>query len=292
MHRCSLFLARLLALLLLASSLASCAGERVLYEKRSAYNEVIVTEDAQGLRTLRFERGGARQSIVKPGDPDYLGFAYTPVAFAGLALADNPQRMLVVGLGGGTMPMFLRKRYPEATIDAVDIDPDVIYVAKTFFGFREDERMRAYTLDGRRFIEAVREPYDAIFLDAYGARDVPPQLTTFEFLSAVRRAVKPSGVVVSNIWGLPSNQLYTSMVRTYREVFDDLYILEVAGTTNRILLALPRAQPLTLDELMAAARKVGAERRYPFDLGDLTRHNFVHVERASMEGRVLRDARL
>ena len=276
-------------LALLVVTVASCAADRVLYNKKSQFNQIIVTEH-DGLRTLRFEEGGARQSLVKPGDPDYLGFAYTPVAFSGLALADNPQRFLVVGLGGGTMPMFLRQRYPQATIHAVDIDPDVIYVAKQFFGFREDARMRAYAADGRRFIESAREPYDVIFLDAFGTSNVPPTLATVEFLTAVRKALRPGGLVIGNIWGRFSNPLYDSMVRTYQDVFDDLYILEVGGTANRILLALPRKVNLTREEYVALARKLGTARKFPFDLGDISRHGFEHADRPGPEGRVLRDA--
>ena len=121
------------------------AAETVLYDKPSKYNNIIVTEDDDGLRVLRFEKGGARQTIAKPGHPEFLGFAYTKVAFVGLALAKEPQRMMIVGVGGGTMPMFLRHYYPEAVIDAVDIDPDVVHVAKTYFGLREDERLSTVT---------------------------------------------------------------------------------------------------------------------------------------------------
>ena len=34
--------------------------------------------------------------------------------------------------------LVLRKHYPNAAIDAAEIDPDVVDVAKKFFGFRED----------------------------------------------------------------------------------------------------------------------------------------------------------
>src|SRR3712207_6273335 len=107
------------ALLLLALCASAFGAEKVLYEKASAYNNIIVTEDDQGYRVLRFERSGARQSIAKPGDPTFLGFAYTKVAFAGLSLAQDVRRIMIIGLGGGTMPMFLRHYYPNATIDVV-----------------------------------------------------------------------------------------------------------------------------------------------------------------------------
>lgn len=275
---------------LLACAAAAHGSEKVLYDKPSAYNNIIVTEDEAGLRVLRFERFGARQSIVKLGDPEFLGFAYTRKAFVGLSLTEAPGRILVVGLGGGTMPMFLRKHYPDATIDVVDIDPDVVAVAKAYFGFREDERMHAHAMDGRKFIEDVREPYDVIFLDAFGMRNVPPPLTTIEFMRAVRQAVKPTGAVVGNIWAASANPLYESMVRTYQEVFDELMILDVAGTSNRILLALPRKQPLNRSQLMQLARKTGKEKRFLFDLGDIDEDHFTYASRKSGSGRVLRDA--
>jgi spermidine synthase len=280
----TLALAALLAFVGLAQ-----AAEKILYEKPSAYSTIIVSEDRDGLRILRFERGGARQSVVKPGDPDHLALIYTPVAFLGLALADDPQRFLVVGLGGGTMPMFLRNRYPHATIDSVEIDPDVVHVAKAYFGFREDERMRAHVADGRKFIEQARQRYDVIFLDAFGSRSVPQHLTTVEFLRAVRRALEPTGVVVGNVWSRDLNPLYDAMVRTYQEVFEDVYVIEVAGTGNRILLALPRKRSLTRDDLAALARKVAVERNFPFDLGDLGEHRFSHAGTPNASVRVLRD---
>ncbi len=265
------------------------ADQTVLYEKASAYSTIVVTEEENGVRTLRFGKSGARQSVVKLGDPDYLALPYARVALVGLALSEEPRRVLVVGLGGGTLPMFLRKYYPHATIDAVDIDPEVVDVAKKFFGFREDDRMRAHVDDGRQFIEKSRQPYDVIFLDAFGSNSIPAHLTTQEFLQAVRRAVTPGGVVVGNLWGRSSNPLYDSMVRTYQEVFDELFILDVRGAGNMILLALPRKQPLSRDELMQLARKVSAAKRFPFDLGDPVKYGFLAAHAKSQHGRVLRD---
>ena len=281
--------AALLVLALLALAGFSRAAETVLYEKPSQYNNIIVTEDSEGLRVLRFERGGARQTIGKPGHPEYLGFAYTKVAFVGLALADDPKRMMVVGVGGGTMPMFLRRYYPDAVIDAVDIDPDVVQVAKEYFGLREDERLKAHVGDGRAFVENAREPYDIIFLDAFGTRNVPPHLTTVEFMRAVRKAVKPAGVVVWNIWGRAANPLYDSMVRTYQEVFDELIMLDVPGTTNKILFGFPRKRSIDRSGLIELARRTGAAKGFQFDLADIGEHQFHNLSGKGKAGRVLRD---
>jgi spermidine synthase len=276
-----------------ALSVSGCTAQTVIYEKASSYNTIIVTEDHKGLRTLLFERGGGRQSVVKPGDPDHLELPYARVALAGLALCEEPRRILVVGLGGGSLPMFLRKHYPAATIDAAEIDPGVVDVAKKFFGFIEDERMLAQVGDGRQFIENARQAdYDIIFLDAFGARDVPKHLTTLEFLQITRRALKPNGVVVSNIWRPASNPLYDAMARTYQEAFDELFILDVPGDVNNIFLALPRVQPLSQGELALLARKISTAKRFRFDLGELVEYGFLHTREKNPRARVLRDGEL
>ena len=274
---------------LAALSVVACA-QTVIYEKASPYNTIIVTEDRNGLRTMLFERGGGRQSVVKPGDPDHLELPYARVALVGLALCEEPRRILVVGLGGGSLPMFLRKHYPAAQIDVAEIDPGVVDVAKQFFGFREDALTRAHVGDGRQFIENVRQGYDIIFLDAFGARDVPKHLTTQEFLLAVRRALVTSGVVVSNVWRPSANPLHDSMVRTHQEVFDELFILDVPGDVNNILLALPRKQPLNRSELAQLARKISAAKQFRFDLGEQVEYGFHYASKKSGPGRVLRDA--
>jgi spermidine synthase len=273
-----------------APSLVSCAADTVLYEKASSYNTIIVTENDKGLRTLLFEPRGGRQSVVKPGDPDHLELAYVRSALAGLPLGGDPHRMLVVGLGGATLPMFLRKHYPDATIDIVEIDPEVVVVAKRFFGFLEDERMRAHVADGRAFIESVQEPYDVIFLDAFGVRSVPAHLTTLEFLQSVRRAVAPGGVVVGNVWRRASNPLYDPMLRTYQEAFDEIFILEAKGDVNGIFLALPRKMRLSQAELAAMARKLSTAKRFRFDLGEVVEYDFLDAREKNLSVRVLRDA--
>ncbi len=265
------------------------ADQKVLFEKESAYNTIVVTEDDEGLRTLLFEKNGARQSVVKVGDPDHIELPYARVMPIGLAFVDEPRRILIIGLGGGTIPSFLHKHYPQTTIDVVDIDPDVIYVAKKFFGFREDATMHAYADDGRRFIEECREPYDVIFLDAFGSENVPYHLATREFLQAVRRALAPKGIAVGNIWSRGSNPLYDSMVRTYQDVFNELYILDVRARGNKILLALPRDERVTRDNLARRAKTLATKKDFPFDMGELVTYGFRQPGKKNSDGRVLLD---
>jgi len=254
---------------LLAALPAAMAAERLLLEKKAMFGSVYVTEDDDGLRTLRFERYGARQSVVKLGDPAHLELPYARVLPLAFAFVEQPRSALVIGLGGGTIPSFLRKSYPGMKIDAVDIDPVVVEVARSHFGFKEDAALKAHVADGRQFVESSQERYDLVFLDGFGADSVPAHLTTREFLLAVRRLLSPSGVVVGNLWGRDVNRKYDSMMKTYRDVYRGIYVVDVLGSGNKIVIASPSAHALAHHELVSRAHAVAQRLRLKNDLGDI-----------------------
>lgn len=264
-------------------------ADDVIYRTQSEFNTIIVTEDSQGIRTLRFEEYGARQSVVKPGDPDYIALPYAKAVHVGLALPENPKRVLIVGLGGGTIPQFLRHHFPDLTIDVVELDPAVVRVARSYFGFRPDDNMRAFVADGRKFIEQSEPVYDVIYLDAYSADSVPYALTTQEFLRATKRALAPGGVVVGNVWGSRSNRLYDSMVRTYQDVFAQVAINDVQGVGNKIVIATVQAEAITKGRVVERVAALADRGKFPYDLKQIVEDGYHLLEEPVAKGEVLKD---
>jgi len=280
----------LLGLLVVATACRRASSdEKTLYRKASPYATLVVTEDEQGLRTLRFGDDPNAQSIVKVGDPDHVECEYLQVMPVALVLVKEPKRVLIVGLGGGSLPSLLRKHYPRMTIDVVDIDPDVVDVAKKFFGFRGDASMHVYVEDGRRFIEKCKQPYDIIFLDAYGPDNIPYDLATKEFLLAARRATRPGGVVAGNVWSQSSNSLHDAMLRTYQEAFDDLYVVNAKDSGNEIFLALPGKMPIERANLIQRAKQFSKSAAFRFDIGEHVAAGFRHADGKDPQARVLLD---
>ena len=277
---------------LLAFAGFAAAAERIILERKSPYNTIFVSEESGGLRILRFERWGARQTVVKLGDPDHLELPYARVVPIAFVFVEEPASALVIGLGGGTIPSFLRKRFPNMKIDAVDIDPGVVEVAKSHFGFREDAKMRAHVEDGRRFVEKARERYDLIVLDGFGTDSVPPHLTTREFLQSVRRILTPHGVTIGNIWGREVNTLYDSMVKTYRAVYDDILVIDVPASGNKILIACPWKVDLSHEEQVMRARGVSSRLSLQHDISDVVARNVRAPGDDGVKGRLLTDAEL
>ncbi len=180
---------------------------------------------------------------MKPGDPDHVELRYARSMTAGLAFVEEPSRVLIVGLGGGTIPMFLHQHYPRTQINVVDIDPAVIETAKAYFGFRETAtvpRLRGgWTAVHREVPATVR--CDLSRRLRAGEHSLRPDHPGIPPIRAARACAK--GVVLANIWRSESNDLHDSMLRTYQEVFDDLHMLKVPRGGNEILAGFLTGSP-------------------------------------------------
>jgi spermidine synthase len=256
----------------------SRAKEHLLYQAQTLSGLTKVTQDVDGILTLRFGQHGPRQSVVKTGDLDYLGLPYARSAMIGLAFTEQLDRILVLGVGAGNIPMFLRKYYSGAQIDVVDIDPQIIALAKQYFNFLEDDLLHAYAQDGRAFIENVQKPYDLIFLDAYTAAGIPKHLATKEFLLSLKKVLKPSGAIIANMWSTPKlNPLYKSMLRTYQEVFQEVYTLRVPTAGNKIVIALPKLRGAPINSIAQRAQQISVQKRLPFDLSEVLQPGLIKL---------------
>jgi len=154
---------------------------------------------------------------------------------------DTPKNILVVGLGGGTVTRTLRMIYPDAEITNVEFDPEIVTVAKQYFSYTEDAKMKLVVEDARRWLRGTTEQFDMILLDAYHGGYIPFHLTTREFLEIVRERLAPGGVVCSNTW--TSQALADRESATYHEVFGSFHHYIGKWSTNRIIIAAPSGLP-------------------------------------------------
>jgi spermidine synthase len=195
--------------------LLACAsgrsGTRVVFDETSGFGRVLVIDEGP-LRVMRFgSPAGSEQSAIVRGNPRALPLEYTRYALLGLAHAHEgrPRRMLMVGLGGGTLTTLVHRALPEMSIDAVEIDPVVVAAARAQFGLREDARYRVHVADAAAWMATARgeATYDYIFLDAYAGEGIPAALGTPAFFRAVARRLAPGGVVAINIAELEAEGL-------------------------------------------------------------------------------------
>lgn len=225
----------LVGIALLCSGVAVGAQE-LIHSERSLYREVLVYEDGTE-RCMCFTQKCriGRQTCMNTQAPDRFVMNYTQMMMSALFLNPQPRSILIVGLGGGTLPRALAKVLPTTKIDVVEIDPAVVRVAKRFFAFTPDARTTVIEADGRVYVKrAIREQrqYDLIMLDAFDHEYIPEHLLTREFLEEVESLLSPQGVLAANTFS--SSRLYDHESTTYAAVFGPFYNLK---RDNRVVLA-------------------------------------------------------
>lgn len=217
-------------------------AEVVRYSRTSSFHAITVI-DIGFRRILRFGRNP--QSSMYLDDPYQTDFEYPGYFHLALAIRPDAARTLAIGLGGGTVVKRMWRDYPEMHVDAVELDPEVVEVAKRFFALPDDPRVRVIVDDGAHFLETAPDTYDILIVDAFDDDRIPLQLATQEFMLAARDRLNEGGVIVYNFIGAltgdrsePFRDLYHLVSDAWRQVwvFDVNEGVEAEGG-NLILLA-------------------------------------------------------
>ena len=147
--------------------------------------------------------------------------------------------ILVLGMGSGTFATQCR-RYFDAdrlNIEGVEIDEKIIKLSREYFELPED--IKVVTYDGRAYLNAAKEKYDVIMVDAYQDITIPFQMSSVEFFGMVRDHLKDDGVMVvnMNMRGTKEGNINQYLADTIASVFPEVYTVDVKNTTNRELFA-------------------------------------------------------
>src|SRR5262245_59088581 len=249
------------------------------------YNDVFITRRGKEL-VMSFQVKGwdYTESITNLLDPDDLPLRYAQVMTIATVYPETPKRILMLGLGGGSISAYLGRFMAEAAIPTVEIAPGVITAAKTYFGLRESERMRYRAGDGRVFLNRNSELYDLILLDAYRGGYVPFHLLTREFYALVKQRLAPGGAAAFNVHD--GSKLYASTVKTLAEVFPglDLYPTGVGE-----MIAVATTAPLAKDTLEGRAAALQERRGFRFPLTQILQRRMDNPRLQAASGDVITD---
>jgi spermidine synthase len=221
------------------------------------------------LLALKTRFKGCCQSLVDLKDPDNMPLTYAQTMTASLLYPEATKRILMIGLGAGSISTYLGRAMPDVQIDVVELDSGVIAVGKKYFGLQETEKVHFIESDGRVYLNRHKDLYDLILLDAYRDLGVPFHLLTQEFYSLVKERLSPGGAAAFHIGD--STKLYLSTLVTLRAVFQsvDTYPDRLAPDEARaIAVAMPTARP-SADTLTRRAVALQNTHRFRYPLPDL-----------------------
>jgi len=251
-----------------------------LLHKRTEHHQLRVV-DTEGVRSLEFD--GHRQSAIRLDDGFASDIRYTDYLHLTLALNPDPHRVLVLGLGGGALPKRMWRDYPAIErIDCVDIDPEIVEIARRYFELPEDDRLCVHVDDGRHFVQRSTERYDIAAIDAYYADAIPYALATEEFFRELDERLADDGVAAYNVIGAVEgwrSRTLRAVYKTMRQLWPRVYVfpvdLALARDPRRIRNVILLGTRVALSDRELAARigsRVGGRvtiQRFPLFAEDL-----------------------
>ncbi|MCP5363562.1 MAG: fused MFS/spermidine synthase [Rickettsiaceae bacterium] len=238
--------------ILISYNLPITVASSIIYNTVNNYGSKWVYEIGNE-RCLSFLKPPAniRQSCLNLDNPNLLVFDYSKMMLATLYLKPTPQKILIIGLGGGSLPNALIKLLPSVQIDIVEIDQKIATIAEDYFLFKPTGNVKVFIEDGYKFVQKAKdESYDLIFIDAFTEDYVPPSFLTLDFVSNVNRILTKTGVVSVNGFG-KKNKRYQLESELYEKTFTNIINLT---STNRVIIATNEQLPSS-DQITQQAAK-------------------------------------
>lgn len=155
--------------------------------------------DKDGFRHLHFG-SKARQSSVMLSCPGKLVLCYTKAIMLPLLTLDSVENIMIMGLGGGSLPRFFLKHFPDCQVDVVEKREQIISIAEKFFSFYGTENLSLHCADAFEFFKVPSpQKYDFIIVDIYGGDTLLKGVNDDVFIASVKNSLRPSGIVAFNL---------------------------------------------------------------------------------------------
>ena len=223
----------------------------LIYETETLFSHLDVIEFGHD-RSLYLD--GLRHSSMNLNDPLDLVIDYTEYFHLGMLFNPTATNVLFVGGGGFSGPKNFLELYPDTKIDVIEIDADVIDVAKLYFNLEPNPRLNVFNDDARKHLSTYDKKYDLIILDAFASTYVPYHLMTDEFFTLIEKRLEPNGVVVSNLIGSiegHNSSLIKAIYKTMQKTFPVSYIFPTEGSLSNVqnIMVVSSNQPYEFDRL-------------------------------------------
>ncbi|MBW2576445.1 MAG: fused MFS/spermidine synthase [Deltaproteobacteria bacterium] len=198
--------------------------------RQSRANRVEVKQSGKG-RALRID--GTFASWYEPGKA-VTGSVWDALAAPLLLLPKSRRdRVLILGLGGGSAARVARALAPGARITGVEIDAGVVRVARRYFDL-DGLGIEVVKDDAHHYLERTRRRFDVILDDVFvgNRRTVrKPDWLPDPGLALASDRLRPGGILVSN-----TIDETVSVAREMRRLFSDTLQIEIEDYDNRVVV--------------------------------------------------------
>ncbi|MBY0461845.1 MAG: methyltransferase domain-containing protein [Alphaproteobacteria bacterium] len=238
----------------------------ILYSKESPYGliEVVRDPDSGALDIYMGKNYNTIHSSILPDDATDLSYLqYEIFATAGFCFTKSLQKVLLLGLGGGSFLTYMNNYFSTTYIDAVDINPVMFEIIEKFRKF--DARINKFICeDAFKYIENVKGSYDLIYCDVYADKPLTAEKYK-DFFKKLKEHLDEGGVFVWNAY-VPeiSRVIVEDMFKNFQNV-----TATITEDGFNIVFICYQGPTKTKEDLEEAANHMQTQYNFRYALPDL-----------------------
>ena len=229
-------------------------------------NEVIIRERDDLLELVFKNSPDAVQSAIVKSAPEQLVMQNLQYLMGILLFIDAPKKILLLGVGAGSLVHFLRFHFPASHITGIDLDESLVQMARRDLLLpAADENLNYVIADARQFVESSTEQYDLILVDIFEGSQTPGWIFSLDFTRQLQRCLTPRGALAYNLL-INSDRGFQQFYAQLRRVFKQQTLcLESEQYANILLYGLNfSATPKSMGELLQMAQQAEQRFNLPF----------------------------
>ncbi len=207
------------------------------------FEQTVEISEKGGIRYLHL---GSKtvQSAMQISDPNELVLSYTRAMMGFLLFRPEPTRVLMIGLGGGSLPKYFYHFIPHSEITVIENSQKVVMVAKRQFYVPENnERFKIVVEDGALWLSNNTRLFDVIMVDGYDDSSQVESLASESFYSGLHQALSKEGVLVVNSWTKDGH--LDKNINRLRLSFTEIILIPAEKRGNTAILAFKKPSILS-----------------------------------------------
>lgn len=219
-----------------ATVCAQMTQDEILWEKESDFHSISICQNTNG-RFMRYGisfQAGKIQSDLYSGNIPYLNYFLIPYF-----LNPNAENILVIGFGTGMLVNQLESLYKNLkSIDAVDIEENIMSIATEFFDFKKSNKFNFYLQDALVYLRENQKKYDLIIVDVAGNEGIDERFFEHEFFKNIKKSLSENGIFAFNSCANTDfcedeNEFFGFTINTYKKYFKNFAVFD-GKTSDKI----------------------------------------------------------
>ncbi|HOX96170.1 MAG TPA: hypothetical protein PLI45_02210 [Candidatus Woesebacteria bacterium] len=146
----------------------------------------------------------------------------------------KPQKVLLLGLAGGSNARLINKYYPQAKITAVEIDPVMVNIGRQYFHLDRLKNLHIIVDDAVHYVKNLRpsQTFDLVMIDCFVGKEIPKKLENIVFLKKIKKHSR--FVLINRLWWREGKD---ASIRFFRSIRSRLFFVK-AHTISNIVISL------------------------------------------------------